>query len=181
MDKIDRSILTILQENARIANVELADRVGLSPSACLRRVGQLEKSGIVKGYHADLSLEKLGHETFDESADLTTLATCPVVVVSAGVKSVLDISATLERLETLSIPVVGYKTSNFPSFWLPTSDYTLDWSVDSADEVAAIVFEQQKLGSQAALLIANPVPDDQSWRSSPAPTPGCKLWLWSAS
>ena len=61
MDKIDRSILTILQENARIANVELAERVGLSPSACLRRVGQLEKSGIVKGYHADLSLEKLGH------------------------------------------------------------------------------------------------------------------------
>ena len=61
MDKIDRSILTILQENARIANVELAYRVGLSPSACLRRVGQLEKSGIVKGYHADLSLEKLGH------------------------------------------------------------------------------------------------------------------------
>ena len=49
MDKIDRSILTILQENARIANVELAERVGLSPSACLRRVGQLEKSGIVKG------------------------------------------------------------------------------------------------------------------------------------
>ena len=61
MDKIDRSILTILQENARIANVELADRVGLSPSACLRRVGQLEKSSIVRGYHADLSLEKLGH------------------------------------------------------------------------------------------------------------------------
>ena len=61
MDKIDRSILTILQENARIANVELADRVGLSPSACLRRVGQLEKSNIVKGYHADLSLEKLWH------------------------------------------------------------------------------------------------------------------------
>ncbi len=61
MDRIDRSILTILQENARIANVELAERVGLSPSACLRRVGQLEKSGIVKGYHADLSLEKLGH------------------------------------------------------------------------------------------------------------------------
>ena len=106
------------------------------------------------------------NETFDESADLTTLATCPVVVVSAGVKSVLDISATLERLETLSIPVVGYKTSNFPSFWLPTSDYTLDWSVDSADEVATIVFEQQKLGSQAALLIANPVPDDQAWNKT---------------
>jgi len=105
-------------------------------------------------------------ETFDESADLTTLATSPVVVVSAGVKSVLDIAATLERLETLSIPVVGYKTKNFPSFWLPTSDYTLDWSVESAAEIAAIVFEQQKLGVLAALLIANPVPEDQAWNKS---------------
>jgi pseudouridine-5'-phosphate glycosidase len=105
-------------------------------------------------------------ETFDESADLTTLSNSPVVVVSAGVKSVLDISATLERLETLSIPVVGYKTTNFPSFWLPTSDYTLDWSVESAAEVAAIVFEQRKLGVLAALLIANPVPEDQAWNKA---------------
>jgi len=105
-------------------------------------------------------------ETFDESADLTTLSNSPVVVVSAGVKSVLDISATLERLETLSIPVVGYKTTNFPSFWLPTSDYTLDWSVESAAEVAAIVFEQRKLGVLAALLIANPVPVDQAWNKT---------------
>jgi pseudouridine-5'-phosphate glycosidase len=61
---------------------------------------------------------------------------------------------------------VGYKTTNFPSFWLPTSDYTLDWSVESAAEVAAIVFEQRKLGVQAALLIANPVPVDQAWNKA---------------
>ena len=61
MDKIDRSILSILQENARIPNVELADRVGLSASACLRRVAQLEQSGLITGYHAGLSHEKLGH------------------------------------------------------------------------------------------------------------------------
>jgi DNA-binding Lrp family transcriptional regulator len=61
MDKIDRSILSILQENARIPNVELADRVGLSASACLRRVAQLEQSGLITGYHARLSHEKLGH------------------------------------------------------------------------------------------------------------------------
>ena len=102
-------------------------------------------------------------DTFDESADLTTLATSPVVVVSAGVKSVLDIAATLERLETLSIPLVGFKTDIFPSFWLPTSDYTLDWSVGSAKEVADIVASQNELGSKAALLIANPVPKDQAW------------------
>ena len=61
MDKFDRSILSILQENARISNVDLADRIGLSASACLRRVAQLEKDGLVTGYHANLSLEKLGY------------------------------------------------------------------------------------------------------------------------
>ena len=61
MDKFDRSILSILQENARISNVDLADRIGLSASACLRRVAQLEKDGLITGYHANLSLEQLGH------------------------------------------------------------------------------------------------------------------------
>ena len=61
MDKIDKSILSILQDNARIANVELAERVGLSPSACLRRVPQLESSGIIGGYNAALNLDALGH------------------------------------------------------------------------------------------------------------------------
>ena len=61
MDRLDESILSILQENARISNVELSDRIGLSASACLRRVAQLEKDGLITGYHANLSLEKLGH------------------------------------------------------------------------------------------------------------------------
>ena len=61
MDRLDRSILSILQENARISNVDLADRIGLSASACLRRVAQLEKDGLITGDHANLSLEQLGH------------------------------------------------------------------------------------------------------------------------
>lgn len=61
MDRIDKMILSSLQENARISNIELAQEVGLSPSACLRRVSILEKSGVIEGYHADLSLDKLGH------------------------------------------------------------------------------------------------------------------------
>ena len=84
--------------------------------------------------------------SFDESADLGTLAVTPVTVVSAGVKSVLDIAATLERLETLSIPVVGYRTTVFPRFWLSESPHRLDWSVDSAAEVAAIMRAQDALG-----------------------------------
>lgn len=102
-------------------------------------------------------------ETFDESADITTLANTPIAVVSAGVKSVLDIAATLERLETLSISVVGYKTEVFPSFWLPESDFTLDWQADSAEEIAKIIKSQRRQGSNSALVVANPVPKDQAW------------------
>lgn len=105
-------------------------------------------------------------ETFDESADITTLASTPIVVVSAGVKSVLDISATLERLETLSIPVVGYRTTSFPSFWLPDSDFVLDWSVDNASEIANIFRAQRQAASLSALIVANPVPAEKAWERS---------------
>ncbi|HEU0205961.1 MAG TPA: pseudouridine-5'-phosphate glycosidase [Pseudolysinimonas sp.] len=102
-------------------------------------------------------------ETFDESADLPTLAVTPITVVSAGVKSVLDIAATLERLETLSVPVVGYGTRQFPAFWLRDSGHELDWSVDSAVEVAAIMAARDDLGSRSGLLVANPIPAEQQW------------------
>lgn len=118
---------------------------------------QVFATGGLGGVHKGAS------ESFDESADLTTLATSPVVVVSAGVKSVLDIGATLERLETLSVPLVGYRTKIFPSFWLPESEFEIDWSIDSAQEAAEIVASSRELGSTAALLVANPVPLDQAW------------------
>lgn len=105
-------------------------------------------------------------ESFDESADLTTLASSPVVVVSAGVKSVLDIGATLERLETLSIPVVGYQTNSFPAFWLPTSEFSLDWRVDSPAEAARVFSAALDQGSRSALVVANPVPSDEAWEVS---------------
>ncbi|WP_168625834.1 pseudouridine-5'-phosphate glycosidase [Cryobacterium sp. BB307] len=102
-------------------------------------------------------------DTFDESADLTTLAVTPITVVSAGVKSVLDIAATLERLETLSVPVVGFGTRVFPSFWLTESDFDLDWSVESADEVARIMKSQDELGHGQGIIVANPIPREQQW------------------
>ena len=104
--------------------------------------------------------------SFDESADLTTLGSSSVVVVSAGVKSVLDIAATLERLETLSIPIVGYKTHVFPAFWLTTSEFILDWRVDSAAEAAAVFAAQREQGSNSALVVANPVPESEAWEQS---------------
>lgn len=101
--------------------------------------------------------------SFDESADLPILAETPVCVVSAGVKSVLDISATLERLETLSVPVVGYKTAFFPAFWLPSSGLELEWSVSGPGDVASMLLEQDRLGLSSGLLVANPVPADRAW------------------
>ena len=103
------------------------------------------------------------NETFDESADLTTLASSPVTVVSAGVKSVLDIPATLERLETLSVPVVGYQTTAFPAFWLRESGYELDWKVDTAEEVAAVMAARDAFGSRSGMVLANPIPLAQQW------------------
>jgi pseudouridine-5'-phosphate glycosidase len=102
-------------------------------------------------------------ETFDESADLPTLAQTPITVVSAGVKSVLDIAATLERLETLSVAVVGYGTRAFPAFWLRESGHELDWSVEGPDDVAAIMAARDELGSRAGIIVANPIPADQQW------------------
>ena len=102
-------------------------------------------------------------ETFDESADLSTLAVTPITVVSAGVKSVLDIPATLERLETLSVPVIGYKTNKFPAFWLTESGYTLDWHLDSAEEIAAAMKSQDELGHGQGIVVANPIPVEKQW------------------
>lgn len=101
--------------------------------------------------------------TFDESADLSTLAVTPITVVSAGVKSVLDIGATLERLETLSVPVIGFGTRVFPSFWLHESAHLLDWMVETPLEVAQIMRSQDELGHGQGIVVANAVPRDQQW------------------
>ena len=101
-------------------------------------------------------------ETFDESADLTVLSRTPITVVAAGVKSILDIPATLERLETLSVAVVGYRTSRFPAFWLADSGCDLDWRADTPEEIAAVMAARDAFGEQSALLVANPLsPKDQ--------------------
>ncbi len=106
------------------------------------------------------------NETFDESADLSTLAVTNISVVSAGVKSVLDIAATLERLETLSVPVIGYGTTAFPAFWLTDSGFTLDWSAADATEVAAIMKRHDDTGHGQGIVVANPIPREQQWDPS---------------
>jgi pseudouridine-5'-phosphate glycosidase len=100
-------------------------------------------------------------ESLDESADLTVLSRTPVTVVSAGVKSILDIPATLERLETLGVAVAGYRTDRFPAFYLSDSGQPLDWRIDSPEQIAAVMAARDQLGEVSALLVANPLPPDK--------------------
>jgi pseudouridine-5'-phosphate glycosidase len=97
-------------------------------------------------------------ESFDESADLTALSKLDMTVVCAGVKSILDVGATLERLETLAIGLVGYKTTAFPGFYLTDSGFIIEHRVDSAADIAAVIKARASVGTNgAALLVANPV------------------------
>ncbi|MPZ27856.1 MAG: pseudouridine-5-phosphate glycosidase [Micromonosporaceae bacterium] len=97
--------------------------------------------------------------TFDESADLTTLAGTPIAVVCAGVKSILDVGATLERLETLGVAVAGYRTTRFPGFYVTDSGHELPWSLDSPEQVAAVLRAQRAQGThRGALVVGNPLP-----------------------
>ncbi len=123
--------------------IAVAHRAGISVMA----------TGGLGGVHRDAS------SSFDESADLATLARTSVLVVASGVKSILDIGATLERLDTLGVPVAGYQTRQFPGFYLRESGFALDWALASANEAAA-AFVAHRQFSPSGFLVANPVPQD---------------------
>jgi pseudouridine-5'-phosphate glycosidase len=96
-------------------------------------------------------------QTFDESADLAGLASVPVTVVCAGVKSLLDVPATLERLESLSVGVVGYRTDTFPGFYVRSTGLPVPWRVEQPAEVAALMRSRDLLGLGQGLVVANPI------------------------
>jgi pseudouridine-5'-phosphate glycosidase len=101
-------------------------------------------------------------ESWDESADLLTLAATGITVVCAGVKSILDVGATLERLETLNVVVLGFRTDRFPGFYLSDSGFPVPARVESAEEVAAVMAAQAGLGlGERAIVVANPLPEDE--------------------
>ena len=124
----------------------VAHRVGISVFA----TGGL--GGVHRGWGA----------TMDVSADLGVLARTPIVVVCAGVKSILDVPATLEYLETASVPVIGYRTDAFPGFYLTDSGYSVYWRVESAAAAAEVLLVRRELGlDRAAVVLANPLPTDR--------------------
>ncbi len=103
-------------------------------------------------------VHRQARETWDESADLVALARTSVCVVCAGVKSILDVAATLERLETLGVAVAGYRTDRFPGFYLRDSGHPVPWRLDSPAEVAAALAARSELSLDgAALVVANPL------------------------
>lgn len=113
---------------------------------------ELFATGGLGGVHREAS------QTWDESADLVGLARTPITVVCAGVKSILDVPATLERLETLGVAVVGYRTDRFPGFFLSDSGHPVPWRVGSPGEVVGILRARARLDlEEAALVIANPI------------------------
>lgn len=110
-------------------------------------------TGGIGGVHRE------GEVTWDVSADLLELAHTSVAVVCAGAKSILDIGRTLEYLETNGVPVIGYKTAEFPSFYSRESGYGVDFRIDTAEDTAASIRMKWDLGLQGGVIVANPVPD----------------------
>jgi len=120
-----------------------------------RRVGiDVMATGGLGGVH------RQANESFDESADLVALSRTSILVVASGVKSILDIGATLERLDTLGVPILGYQTKQFPGFYLRDSGFSIDWSVTDADEAAASFLRHREF-SGTGLVVANPVAADK--------------------
>jgi pseudouridine-5'-phosphate glycosidase len=110
-------------------------------------------TGGIGGVHRDAGT------TFDESADLGILGSCRITVVSGGIKSILDIGATLERLESLSVTVLVFGTNRFPAFWLTDSGYTVDSAVSTSEEIAEVMRAADALGLPGGILVANPLPE----------------------
>jgi pseudouridylate synthase len=110
-------------------------------------------TGGIGGVHRGAS------ETFDVSADLTALGHIPLVCVCAGAKAILDLPKTVEYLETLGVPIVGYHTNEFPAFYSRTSGLPVDIKVDSPDEAAEVASNHWRTGSRSAVLVCAPVPE----------------------
>ena len=101
-------------------------------------------------------------KTFDISADLQELSKTDVAVVSAGAKSILDLKLTMEYLETMEVPVIGYGTNEFPAFYTRQSGIFVNYKLDTPEDVAAVILAQINLGYKGGMVIANPIPEEYS-------------------
>ncbi|AHI00216.1 hypothetical protein KALB_6857 [Kutzneria albida DSM 43870] len=149
MVKLSRRDLGAAIALGRNGATTVASTVALAHAAGIGAFGTGGLGGVHRG----------ARESWDVSADLAVLASTPVLVVCSGVKSVLDIGATLELLETNSVPVLGYRTDRFPAFYLRESEYGVPWRVDDAKQAAAVVAaHREQVPGSSGVLLANPVP-----------------------
>jgi pseudouridine-5'-phosphate glycosidase len=147
--KLSRADLAFALATGRTGSTTVA-----ATMICAHRAGiSVFATGGVGGVHRG------AEETFDISADLQELGQTPVMVVSAGVKALLDIPKTLEVLETLGVPVVGFETDEFPAFWSRQSGLPCPLRLDDPAEIAKFHQMRQTLGWEGGMMIANPVPD----------------------
>jgi pseudouridylate synthase len=158
----------------RLANDEGATKVSVRELAAIAARGGVGSTTVASTAHlaalAGITVFATGglggvhrgaQDTFDESADLSTLARTGVLVVCAGVKSILDVGATLERLETLGVGVLGYRTDRFPGFYLADSGYDVGWTVEWPDQVASVLHARERVGTTGlGLVLANPISAD---------------------
>ena len=105
-------------------------------------------------------VHRYAQETFDISADLQELSKTNVAVVCAGAKSILDLGLTIEYLETFGIPVLGYKTENFPAFYTRESGYRVDYKIDTTKDIANILNTKWSLGLEGGIVVCNPIPEE---------------------
>lgn len=159
--------LELLADSSKVAKVSRRDiamtlsskKIGATTVATTMIIAQLVgisvfATGGIGGVHRGAT------ETFDISADLEELAKTNVAVVCAGAKSILDIGLTLEYLETRGVPVLGYKTDKFPAFYCTDSGFGVDYKVESANEIAAMLKAKWDIGLDGGVIVGNPVPDD---------------------
>jgi pseudouridylate synthase len=141
-----------------LAGCMLRGQWGATTVAATMRIARLAglrvfSTGGIGGVHRGAA------DSFDISADLTALSRVPMVCVSAGAKAILDLPKTLEQLETLGVPVVGYRTSEFPAFYSRQSGLAVDITVQSPDEAAQVAARHWQTGGKTAVLVCVPVPE----------------------
>lgn len=152
IDKVSLRNLPIILAQGRTGATTVAATIRLAHQAGIRVMA----TGGIGGVHQDAK----GNPTWDESADLGELARCPVTVVCAGVKAILHLEATRERLETLGVTVVGWKSDVLPAFYCGRSDFEVDARCNSIEEVAAIVRARDTAGLSQAILLTVPLESD---------------------
>ncbi|MBS1513687.1 MAG: pseudouridine-5'-phosphate glycosidase [Bacteroidetes bacterium] len=143
-----RDIPVIVSEKLNAATTVSATMI------CAAMAGlKIFATGGIGGVH------RKGNESFDISADLTELAQTNIAVVSAGVKSILDIGLTLEYLETLGVPVLGYGTDEFPAFYTRQSGFKVNYRLDTPGQIGSMIKTKWELGLNGGVIVANPIPE----------------------